>query len=169
MVRRPPSATRTDTLVPYTTRCRSVADAGGEATNATTDDAGDADEQAQLLFAMDRRRLTTFGFFEFSLAVFAVLGGAAQYAETFMGIEAWDPDLWQQVFALQEQWILGLGPMAQVFAVIAALVVLAFTGSATGMVRTYLRDWGFRLERTSRGFCRRRGLRTRDRKSTRLN
>src|SRR3546814_10855395 len=79
MVRRPPSATRTDTLVPYTTRCRSVADAGGEATNATTDDAGDADEQAQLLFAMDRRRLTTFGFFEFSLAVFAVLGGAALY------------------------------------------------------------------------------------------
>src|SRR3546814_13489828 len=121
MVRRPPSATRTDTLVPYTTRCRSVADAGGEATNATTDDACDADEQAQLLFAMDWRRLTTFGFFEFSLAVFAVLGGAAQYAETVLGIEAWDPDLWQQVFAVQEEWILGLGPMAQVLAGIAAI------------------------------------------------
>src|SRR3546814_15334605 len=51
--------------------------------------------------------------------------------------------------------------MAQVFAVIAALVVLLFTGSATGMVRTYLRDWGFRLERTSRGSRRRRGLLTR--------
>lgn len=137
-----------------------VADAGGKATDATVAD-DEADEQAQLLFAMDRQRLTTFGFFEFSLAVFAVLGGAAQYAETFMGFEAWDPDLWQQVFALQEQWILGLGPMAQVFAVIAALVVLLFTGSATGMVRTFLRDWGFRLERTSRGFRRRRGLLTR--------
>ena len=121
----------------------------------------EADEQAQLLFAMDRQRLTTFGFFEFSLAVFAVLGGAAQYAETFMGIEAWDPDLWQQVFALQERWILGLGPMAQVLGAIAALVALLVVGSATGMVRTYLRDWGFRLERTSRGFRRRRGLLTR--------
>lgn len=131
-------------------------------TVADAEEASDeADEQAQLLFAMGRQRLITFGFFEFSLAVFAVLGGAAQYAETFMGIEAWDPDLWQQVFALQEQWILGLGPMAQVFAVIAALVVLLFTGSATGMVRTFLRDWDFRLERTSRGFRRRRGLLTR--------
>src|SRR3546814_6951190 len=143
MVRRPPSATRTDTLVPYTTRCRSVADAGGEATNATTDDACDADEQAQLLFAMDRHRLTTFGFFEFSLAVFAVLGGAAQYDETFMGVESWDPDRWQQVFALQEHWIIGLGPMVPVIAEIAACVVLLFKGPATGLVRKVLWDWGF--------------------------
>lgn len=142
-------------------RARRTGEAVADTEGAVDDAADEADEQAQLLFAMDRQRLTTFGFFEFSLAVFAVLGGAAQYAETFMGIEAWDPDLWQQVFALQEQWILGLGPMAQVFAVIAALVVLLFTGSATGMVRTFLRDWGFRLERTSRGFRRRRGLLTR--------
>src|SRR3546814_2313850 len=51
--------------------------------------------------------------------------------------------------------------MGQVFAGFGALFVLAFTSSATGMVRTYLRDWGFRLERTSRGFRRRRGLLTR--------
>jgi putative membrane protein len=44
-----------------------------------------------------------------------------------------------------------------------ALVLAGFiaTGLATGIVRTVLRDYGFRLERTARGFRRRRGLLTR--------
>lgn len=134
-----------------------VVDAGGAVDEADED----ADEQAQVLFAMDRQRLTTFGLFEFSLAVFAVLGGAAQYAESFMGIEMWDPDLWRRLFALQEEWILGLGPMAQVLGAVVAVLTLLVIGSATGLARTFLRDWGFILERTSRGFRRRRGLLTR--------
>lgn len=133
-----------------------LADAGG-----AVDEADEADDRAQVLFAMDRQRLTTFGLFEFSLAVFAVLGGAAQYAESFMGIEMWDPDLWRRLFALQEEWILGLGPMAQVLGAVVALLTLLVIGSATGLARTFLRDWRFVLERTSRGFRRRRGLLTR--------
>jgi len=34
-------------------------------------------------------------------------------------------------------------------------------GMLSGIVRTFLRDWDFRLERTSKGFRRRRGMFTR--------
>ncbi len=120
-----------------------------------------ADEPAEVLFSMDAGRLTTFGLFEFSLAVFAVIGGAFQYAESIAGIELWDPDLWLGLAESQQGWIAGLGPMLQVISAIAGIIALVVVGSVTGLVRTYLRDWGFVLEKTVRGFRRRRGLFTR--------
>jgi putative membrane protein len=107
---------------------------------------------------MGPRRLITFGLFEFSLAVFAVIGGLFQYADTFMGIELWDADLWQGWIESQQGWVSGLGAMAQVVSAIAGLAALLVIGFATGLVRTFLRDWGFALEKTARGFRRRRGL-----------
>lgn len=118
-------------------------------------------EDAQLLFKMDPPRLLRFGLFEFSLAVFAVLGGLAQYAETVLNIEVWDPDLYLDWFAGPGHWLLELGLAVQVLGVIAGLVLLVLIGLVTGVVRTFLRDWGFRLERTAKGFRRRRGLLTR--------
>jgi putative membrane protein len=47
------------------------------------------------------------------------------------------------------------------FAVSAGLALLIVVGLATGIVRTLLRDWGFRLDRTGIGLRRRRGLLTR--------
>jgi putative membrane protein len=44
---------------------------------------------------------------------------------------------------------------------VAGLVGLALIGVATGVVRTVLRDWGFTLTRSPRGFRRQRGLLTR--------
>ncbi|MFZ9394547.1 MAG: PH domain-containing protein, partial [Erythrobacter sp.] len=119
------------------------------------------EEPGEVLFAMDGHRLTTFGLFEFSLAAFAVLGGLAQYLETFAGIELWDPDLWLDLAKDQRGKIATLGPMAQALGAVAGVVALVLVGSATGLVRTFLRDWGFVLERTARGFRRRRGLFTR--------
>ncbi|HAU21430.1 MAG TPA: hypothetical protein DCS24_02370, partial [Erythrobacter sp.] len=118
-------------------------------------------EASKVLFSMDGRRLFKFGLFEFSLAVFAVLGGLAQYAETFISIELWDLDLWRGLAEEQGAKISGLGPAIQVISALAGLIVLLFIGSATGLVRTFLRDWSFILEKTARGFRRRRGLFTR--------
>ncbi len=131
----------------------SIAKADGEA--AAREAVG---EDAQTIFAMDTKRLTTFGLFEFSLAVFAVLGGLMQYADTFIGIELWDVDLWQGWIESQSGLLSSFGFVAQIAGVIAGLIALIVIGSATGLVRTFLRDWGFVLEKTTRGFRRRRGL-----------
>ena len=117
-------------------------------------------EPAEILFAMDKKRLLTFGFFEFSLAVFAVLAGLFQYADTFLSIELWDADLWSEWFAGPGSFISGLGIGAQIIGVAMGLLTLLVVGSFTGLVRTFLRDWGFVLERTEKGFRRRRGMLT---------
>ena len=119
------------------------------------------EEEGETVFAMDTKRLVAFGFFEFSLAVFAVLGGLLQYVDTIIGIELWDPDLWQGWIESQTGLLASFGFVAQIAGVIAGIVALIVIGSVTGLVRTFLRDWGFILERTARGFRRRRGLFTR--------
>lgn len=134
--------------------------AEGSMSSGESVDAPTREEVAATLFTMDTRRIFTFGMFEFSLAVFAVLAGLLQYAETFAGIEIWDPDLWLGWFESQQGVLSQLGPMAQIASAIAGLVTLLVVGSATGLIRTFAREWGFLLERTSRGFRRRRGLLT---------
>jgi putative membrane protein len=129
----------------------------------STDLAGEAEieESGEVLFSMDSRRLFTFGLFEFSLAVFAVLGGLLQYVDTIVGIELWDPDLWQGWIESQSGWLSSFGFVAQIAGVVAGVIALLIVGSATGLVRTFLRDWEFVLEKTARGFRRRRGMFTR--------
>lgn len=117
-----------------------------------------AEPEGVPIFAMGPARLFQFGLFEFSLAVFAVLAGLLQYADTFVDFEIWDPDLWQSVLEEQGSTISALGPYAQIASAIVGIVALIVVGSATGMIRTFAREWGFLLERTARGFRRRRGL-----------
>lgn len=147
-------------------RDRRDADAEGAAQGLATQNGDQAPESAgqergKLLFAMGPRRLFTFGVFEFSLAVFAVLAGLAQYADWFVDFEVWDPEVWRSVASEQSGWIAGLGQIGQVIGVIASVLTLIIVGSITGLVRVFLRDWNFRLEETPRGFRRRRGLFTR--------
>lgn len=111
------------------------------------------------LFAMDKRRVATAGLFNFSLAVVAGLFGVTQ---TFGDVLGFDP--FRRAF-----WI-GLanraGPLQdlilahQFIAVIGGALVLSLLGVATGMIRTLLREHGFRLDRTEAGLRRRRGLLT---------
>ncbi len=122
-------------------------------------------EEAEPLFTMGPGRLFTFGFFEFSLAVFAVLFGVMQTAGGLIDIELFDPDIWIDWFQdeggnLTDQ-ISGASTGVQALGAIAALAGLFFVGSATGMARVFAREWGFLLERTPRGFRRRRGMFTR--------
>lgn len=117
--------------------------------------------EAEPLFTMGPRRLFTFGLFEFSLAVFAVLAGLTQYADGFVDFEIWDPNIWETFLEEQLGVVAALGTYAQIVSAIAGLFAVFLIGSATGLARTFMREWNFLLERTARGFRRRRGLFTR--------
>jgi putative membrane protein len=117
--------------------------------------------EARTLFAMDARRLATFGLFEFSLVVFAVLGGAAQQFEPLLPFDIWDYRRWVELVAGPQHWLRELGIAAQAIGAMLALAALGVVGLATGIGRTVLRDYGFRLEETPKGLRRRRGLLTR--------
>lgn len=119
------------------------------------------EEASRTLYAMDLKRLLTFGLFEFSLVVFAVLGGAAQQFDFLLPFEIWDPKAWMQLLAGQGHWLEELGFAAQAIGAVLAVAVLAVVGLVTGLGRTVLRDYGFRLKETPKGMRRRRGLLTR--------
>lgn len=118
-------------------------------------------DEGQVLFTMTPGRLVRFGLFEFSLAVFAVLGGLLQYVDNVTDLDVWNVDLWRGWLEEQGSLIASLGPYAQAAGALAGLVGLIVIGFATGVVRTFLRDWGFTLTRSARGFRRQRGLFTR--------
>lgn len=120
----------------------------------------DADE-GEVLFAMAPVRLVTFGLFEFSLAVFAVLGGLLQYVDTVTSLDVWNVGLWRSWLEEQGSTVARLGPFVQAAGAIAGLIGLVIIGMVTGVVRTVLRDWDFTLTRSPRGFRRQRGLFTR--------
>ena len=112
----------------------------------------------EVLFAMGPRRLVTFGLFEFSLAAFAVAAGAAQQFDEFLPIDIWDGDTWRELLGANADRVAALGPLAQAAAIAAAIGSLTVIGFATGLARTFARDWGFVLTRTAKGFRRQRGL-----------
>ncbi len=118
-------------------------------------------EAAPVLFAMGPSRVLTYGVFEFSLAVIAVLFAATQQFEFLLPFEIWDFDAWEERLAGPGAWLSGLGPTAQIVGGTIAATSLIAVGFATGIVRTALREWGFLLEKTAKGFRRRRGLLTR--------
>nr|WP_314445797.1 PH domain-containing protein [uncultured Sphingomonas sp.] len=120
--------------------------------------AADAEEPAPL-FAMDLRRVLTLGLFNFSLALFAGLFGASPTVGDAMGIDPFSRRFWEP---LLEQSGLGDWLLAhRIGLAIGGLAVLVMAGIVTGLVRTTLREFGFRLDRTGNGFRRRRGLLTR--------
>lgn len=119
------------------------------------------EEPSTALFVMGPRRVFTFGLFEFSLAAIAVLFGVTQQFELLLPFDIWDWRGWQHRLAEEVAWLAGLGRTLQVVGALIAIASLLVVGFATGVTRTVLREWGFRLERTDRGFRRRRGLLTR--------
>ncbi|MXO75284.1 PH domain-containing protein [Altererythrobacter aerius] len=129
------------------------------AAGATAEDAN-AQPVGAVLFAMKPARVVTFGLFEFSLAAVAVVAGLAQQFDFLLPFDVWDWDEWQGVLGVPVDRLAALGPVMQVVIGLATLAALSVVGFATGILRTALRDWGFVLERTARGFRRRRGLLT---------
>lgn len=119
--------------------------------------------ESQLLFSMGQRRLFTYGLFSFSLVIFAVLIGAAQQFEFLLPFDVWDyAETWirDERYAGAGSYVGGLGAGARILGILYLLVSIIAVGLASGVVKTFLRDWEFRLERTAKGFRRRRGLLT---------
>jgi putative membrane protein len=125
------------------------------------DSAAPVEEPSRTLFAMDPRRLVTFGLFEFSLIAFAVIGGALQQFDFLLPFDIWNFEAWIGLLAGPGHWLEELGLAAQAIGAALALAVLGMVGFVTGLGRTVLRDWAFRLEETAKGLRRRRGLLTR--------
>lgn len=111
------------------------------------------------LFAMDSKRVLTAGLFNFSLAVIAGLFGVTQTMGDALGFDPFERQFWIDLLVRS-------GPLQDLImthrigAAIAGTIVLVLLGIGTGLVRTLLREHGFRLDRTETGFRRRRGLLT---------
>ncbi len=134
-----------------------AAPGGADPAAAGTSDA----EESDVLYALTPGRLVTFGLFEFSLAVFAVLGGMLQYVDNVTSLDVWDVDLWRSWLKEEGAAVASIGPYAQAAGALVGLIGLAMIGVATGVARTVMREWGFTLTRSPRGFRRQRGLFTR--------
>jgi len=132
---------------------------GGPPIPAAIAPAGDEREAAAPLFAMDTRRVVIAGLFNFSLGVIAALFGASQTIGEVVGFDPFSRAFWLNALA-------STGPLRdyviahRFVAAIGGTVVLLAIGIGTGLVRTVLREHGFRLDRTDSGFRRRRGLLT---------
>ena len=118
-------------------------------------------EADQLLFAMNARRILLLGLFSFSLIAIPVAGGFfAQYDEV-LPFDLWDIEDWQTRLAGPGAYLNGLGVAAQAIGIAVLVLALLMVGTLTGIVRTALREWGFRLTRTDNGLKRVRGMMTR--------
>jgi putative membrane protein len=120
-------------------------------------------EDAETIFAMDGQRVFILGLYSFSLIIFAVLGGLAQQFDFLLPFDLWDLKRWAglaQESGVSVNTINGVGIAGQLILAFGAFTSLIFIGFATGVVRTFLREHGFRLTQTAKGFRRRRGLLT---------
>jgi putative membrane protein len=125
----------------------------------STADAAPVVAAGRELFAMTPQRLLIAGLFNFSLAIVAVLFGVLQTFDDILPFDPFSPDVWIDLansFGL-EQWVMAHRWLTVIGGIIALLVL----GMLTGIVRMVMANWGFRLERTERGFRRTRGLTTR--------
>ena len=111
------------------------------------------------VFAMDLRRVLLAGVFNFSLAVLGGLVGPSQTLGDAMGFDPFEDEFWEGLFAPGTP----IGDFIRDNAAMTALggaLVLVLIGLGTGVLRTLLRDYGFRLTHAPTGLRRRRGLLT---------
>ena len=117
--------------------------------------------QTPPIYAMDVRRLLTLGVYSFSLIILAILYGIAHQLDFLLPFDFWDIRGWIGVVKERGISVGGVAWGAQVFGAMIGLISLVILGALSGIIRTFLRDYGFRLDRTEKGFRRRRGLLTR--------
>ncbi|WP_373489827.1 PH domain-containing protein [Parasphingorhabdus sp.] len=119
-----------------------------------------ASAEAPPIFAMDNRRLLIAGLFNFSFVLLAILGAIAQNLDFLLPDDFFDPRHWLTVLPGREA-IDGFSFWARIGGGLAALLALITVGLVSGIVRTFVREYGFRLDKVDSGqpgFRRRRGL-----------
>lgn len=118
-----------------------------------------AETDLPVLFIMDGRRVAIAGFFNFSLAVIAGLFGVSQTIGDVIGFDPFKRAFWIDLLDKPGP-VRNLVIAHQIVAVLGGSLLLVLLGIGTGLVRTTLREYGFRLDRTESGLRRRRGLLT---------
>ena len=117
-------------------------------------------EDSEPLFAMDNRRIFIAGLFNFSFVLLAILGALAQNFDFLLPDGFFDPRRW--INALPEQETIDqLGSWVRIGGALAAILSLIAIGFVSGIGRTFIREYAFRLDRVERGqpgFRRQRGL-----------
>lgn len=117
-------------------------------------------EERAPLFAMDNQRIFIAGLFNFSFVLLAILAAIAQNLDFLLPDDFFNP--WHWAEQLSEQDVVnGLSFSAQIAGAVGALVSLIAIGLGSGIIRTFIREYGFRLDRVDTGqpgFRRRRGL-----------
>jgi putative membrane protein len=111
------------------------------------------------VYAMSIGRVVLAGLFNFSLALFAALLGLTQTVGQPLGIDPFRESFWRKLLAASapfEQFVLE----HRAVGVAAGIALLLLLGLVTGLIRTLLGDYAFRLDRTGAGLRRRRGLLT---------
>ncbi|HEX8444923.1 MAG TPA: PH domain-containing protein [Allosphingosinicella sp.] len=111
--------------------------------------------ESRMVFAMGPGRVLASGPFNFSLLWVAGLFGLLQTFDDWLPFDLYDAERW---IGLAEQRLPG---RIAVSAILAGLVLAFLLGFLTGIVRTTLRDWGFRLLVEGKRLRRVRGLFTR--------
>ena len=119
----------------------------------------EAEAETAPVFAMDGRRVATAGLFNFSLAVIAGLFGVSQTMGDVIGFDPFSRSFWIGLLDRSEP-LRSMVMEHRIIAVLAGSILLILLGIGTGLVRTTLREHGFRLDRTETGLRRRRGLLT---------
>jgi putative membrane protein len=119
-----------------------------------------AESPEEPVFAMDSRRVLLAGVFNYSLALLAGLFGITQTFGDVLGFDPLSRRFWSAMLSRSAP-VTAYLLEHRVAAAIAGAALLVLIGLATGVVRTVLRDYGFRLDRTDVGLRRRRGLLTR--------
>ncbi len=117
-------------------------------------------EERPPLFAMDNRRILIAGLFNFSFVLLAILAAIAQNLDFLLPDDFFNPWYWAKQLSEQDV-VNGLSSSAQMAGAAAALVSLIAVGLGSGIIRTFIREYGFRLDRVDRGqpgFRRQRGL-----------
>jgi putative membrane protein len=138
-------------------RLRKAAQQAGTIAMPGNEAAVQASSDAPVLFAMDTQRILIAGIFNFSLVFFAVVGAVVNNLDFLMPDDFWDPRRLLDFLGLDDLFA-ALDMAARIASVVAALFGLVIVGLIGGIIRSVLREYGFRLERTETGFRRRRGL-----------
>ena len=125
---------------------------------AVSEEVATAEELAPV-YAMDLRRVLAAGLFNFSLAVIAGLFGVTQTMGDALGFDPFERSFWVGLLA-QSAPLRDTIMAHQILAAVAGSLLLLLVGICTGLIRTLLREYGFRLDKTVAGFRRRRGLLT---------
>jgi putative membrane protein len=126
---------------------------------ATDAEAAAANEGAPV-YALSVPRLILAGIFNFSLAVLAGLFGLSQTFGDALGFDPLSEQFWRDLLSAGDP-VAQYAAQHRLAAVVAGLLLLILVGLLTGIVRTTVREFGFRLDRTDVGLRRRRGLFTR--------